>query len=101
MAICDIILFFRGYGQSGRLRLRGSLAPTHLIRGNTGYSTRRATPQSVFPNPRPGATVSLVVAAGIVGLMWGWLAYKTKSIRSTTLCHILFDFSRLGGRVYF
>jgi len=66
-----------------------------------GFAVWHFAPQSVFPNPRPGATVSLVVAAGIVGLMWGWVAHKTKSIRWTTLSHILFDFSGLGGRVYF
>jgi len=73
----------------------GYLYPT------VGFAVWHFAPQSVFPNPRPGATVSLVVAAGIVGLMWGWVAHKTKSIRWTTLSHILFDFSGLGGRVYF
>jgi membrane protease YdiL (CAAX protease family) len=66
-----------------------------------GFAVWHFAPQSVFPNPRPGATVSLVVAAGIVGLMWGWVTYKTKSVRWTSLSHILFDFSGLGGRVYF
>jgi hypothetical protein len=66
-----------------------------------GFAVWHFAPQSVFPNPRPGASVSLVVAAGIVGLMWGWVAYRSKSVRWTTLSHILFDFSGLGGRVYF
>lgn len=66
-----------------------------------GFAVWHFVPQQVFPNPRPGATVSLVIAAGIVGLMWGWVTYRTKSIRWTGLSHILFDFSGLGGRVYF
>lgn len=66
-----------------------------------GFAVWHLAPQSVFPNTRPGGMISLVVAAGIVGLMWGWLAFRTKSIRWTTLSHILFDFSGLGGRVYF
>ena len=66
-----------------------------------GFAVWHFSPQSVFPNPRPGAAVSLVVAAGIVGLMWGWVVFRTKSVRWTTLSHILFDFSGLGGRVYF
>lgn len=66
-----------------------------------GFAAWHFVPQSVFPNPRPGAAVSLVIAAGIVGLMWGWVAFRTKSIRWTSLSHILFDFSGLGGRVYF
>ena len=66
-----------------------------------GFAVWHLASQSIFPNTRPGGMISLVIAAGVVGLMWGWLAFKTKSIRWTTLSHILFDFSGLGGRVYF
>lgn len=66
-----------------------------------GFAVWHFAPQSVFPNQRPGAAVSLVVAAGVVGLMWGWVVFRSKSIRWTSLTHILFDFSGLGGRVYF
>ena len=66
-----------------------------------GFAVWHLAPQSVFPNPRPGAAVSLVVAAGIVGLMWGRVVFRTKSIRWASLSHVLFDFSGLGGRIYF
>lgn len=36
-----------------------------------GLAVWHFAPKSVFPDPRPGAAVSLVVAAGIVSLIWG------------------------------
>jgi membrane protease YdiL (CAAX protease family) len=66
-----------------------------------GFALWHLAPQSLFPYTRPGGMVSLVVVAGMIGLMWGWVAFRTRSIRWTTLSHILLDFSGLGGRVYF
>ena len=39
--------------------------------------------------------------SGVLGLMWGWAAFATGSILWTTISQVLFDFSGLGGRVYF
>jgi membrane protease YdiL (CAAX protease family) len=65
-----------------------------------GFAIWHFAPQSVFPNKAPGGNLSLVVVAGIVGLMWGWVAMQIGSLLLVTLSHILFDFSGLGGRIY-
>jgi membrane protease YdiL (CAAX protease family) len=65
-----------------------------------GFAVWHFSPQSVFPNPAPGGRVSLVIVAGLVGLIWAWVARRDGSIRATTLSHVLFDFSGLGGRLY-
>jgi hypothetical protein len=57
-------------------------------------------PQSVFRSKAPGGNVSLVVVAGLVGLMWGWVAWSSGSILWVTVSHVPFDFSGLGGKIY-
>ena len=34
------------------------------------------------------------------GVAWGWVAMTTHSIVLTSVAHILFHFSGLGGRIY-
>ncbi|NPV80535.1 MAG: CPBP family intramembrane metalloprotease [Firmicutes bacterium] len=79
--------------------------PGHLFLGYIypaiGFGVWHFSPQSVFPNTAPGGSVSLVIVAGLVGLMWGWVARRTGSILWTTISHILFDFSGLGALIYF
>lgn len=58
-------------------------------------------PQSVLTSSYPGGAHSLVLFAVILGLMWGWVAWKTRSIRWVTLAHIMLDFSGLGALFYF
>lgn len=65
-----------------------------------GFGVWHFSPQSVFPNTAPGGSVSLVIVAGLVGLMWGWVARRSGSILRTTISHILFDFSGLGALIY-
>jgi membrane protease YdiL (CAAX protease family) len=66
-----------------------------------GFAIWHFAPQSVFRNKAPGGNLSLVVVAGIVGLMWAWVAGSTGTLLWVTISHILFDFSGLGGRLYF
>jgi len=66
-----------------------------------GFAVWHFAPQSIFPNTAPGGNLSLVIVAGLVGLMWGWVARQSKSILWATLSHVLFDFSGLGARIYF
>lgn len=68
---------------------------------SVGFAVWHYAPQSIFPNTAPGGNLSLVIVAGLVGLLWGWSAKKTGSIRWATISHILFDFSGLGARIYF
>lgn len=65
-----------------------------------GFGIWHLAPQVIFPNQMPGGRISLVASAIVLGLMWGWVAWRTRSIRWTTLSHVLMDFSGLGGRVY-
>lgn len=58
-------------------------------------------PQSVLTSSYPGGAHSLVLFAVILGLMWGWVAWKTGSIRWVTMAHIILDFSGLGALFYF
>lgn len=78
--------------------------PDRPVRGwlypSLGFAVWHFAPQSIFPSPRPGGNVLLVIVAGLVGLMWGWVARETGSIRWTTVAHVLFDYSGLGARVY-
>ena len=82
-----------------------ALFPQHLFWGYIypalGFAVWHFAPQSVFPNQAPGGNVSLVATAGILGLLWGRVARQSRSIRWTTVSHVLFDFSGLGGRIYF
>jgi membrane protease YdiL (CAAX protease family) len=79
--------------------------PSEVFRGyaypTLWFGLWHISPQQViFPNPRPGGVVSFVVAAAIWGLCYGWVAWRTGSIRWTTLSHVLLDFSGLGARIY-
>jgi len=59
---------------------------------SVGFAIWHLAPLSIFPNNAPGGSASFVLTAGVVGLLWGWLARRTQSIRWTTISHILFDF---------
>lgn len=65
-----------------------------------GFAVWHFAPQSIFPSSAPGGNLILVVVAGLVGQMWGWVALQTGSILWTAVSHVLFDFSGLGARVY-
>lgn len=66
-----------------------------------GFAVWHFAPQSIFANPAPGGNLALVIVAGIVGLMLGWVAWQTGSILWATLSHIMFDFSGIGARIYY
>ncbi len=58
-------------------------------------------PQAVSTSSYPGGAHSLVLFAIVLGLTWGWVAWKTKSIMWTTIAHIILDFAGLGALFYF
>jgi len=66
-----------------------------------GFALWHLAPLSVVPNRAPGGRASFVVVSGVVGFLWGWVAVHTKSVWWTSVAHALFDFSGLGGRIYF
>jgi hypothetical protein len=65
-----------------------------------GFAAWHFAPQSVFPNRAPGGALSLVAVSAVVGLLWGRIAMKNRSIRWTSVAHVVFDFSGLGARLY-
>ena len=75
-------------------RLLGYVYPT------IGFALWHFAPLTVFPNRMPGGNAVFVMVSGVLGLLWGWVAFETRSIRWTGVAHALFDFSGLGGRIY-
>jgi len=75
-------------------RILGYLYPS------VGFALWHFAPQSIFPNRAPGGSVSLVAVSLALGLVWGFVARRTRSIRWTVIAHVLFDFSGLGARLY-
>jgi uncharacterized protein len=74
--------------------LLGVLLPT------IGFAVWHVAPQLVHPSRAPGRTASFVLVSGVLGLMWGRVAFTTGSILRTAISHVLFDFSGLRARVY-
>jgi membrane protease YdiL (CAAX protease family) len=66
-----------------------------------GFGLWHLAPLSVIPNRAPGGSVSFVAVSVLLGLIWGWVAKRSQSILWTSVAHMLFDFSGLGGRLYF
>ena len=66
-----------------------------------GFAVWHVASQSIAPSQYPGGPVAFVVAYGVLGLMWGWIAQQTGSIRTAVFAHVLFEFAGLGGLLYF
>ncbi|MGB5824758.1 MAG: CPBP family intramembrane glutamic endopeptidase [Proteocatella sp.] len=47
-----------------------------------------------------GGFVALVWGSFFMGLLWGWVAYKTKSIKVVTVAHIITNFFAFTGLIY-
>lgn len=47
-----------------------------------------------------GGVASLVGGSFFMGLLWGWVAYKTKSIKVVTVVHIITNFFAFTGLIY-
>src|SRR5205085_1805684 len=65
-----------------------------------GFGLWHIAPQTIFPNQRTGGAASFVAFATLLGALFGWVAWRSGSIRWTTLVHVLFDFSGLGALIY-
>lgn len=55
------------------------------------------SPQVIFSSQMPGGAFAFATMAIFLGLVFGWVAKKTGSIRWTTAAHILVDFVGLAG----
>lgn len=47
-----------------------------------------------------GGFLSLVGGAFFMGLLWGWVSYKTKSIKIVTIAHIITNFFSFTGMIF-
>jgi membrane protease YdiL (CAAX protease family) len=77
----------------GRLFL-GYIYPTF------GFAIWHLAPQSVHPIRMPGGVPAFIAGATFVGACWGWVAWRSGSIRWATLSHVLTDFLGLGATIY-
>jgi uncharacterized protein len=75
-------------------RLRGVVIPS------VGFGVWHFAPQLVFSNHYPGGAASLVGFSVLLGLSWGEVVRRTDNLRLVMFCHVLLDFSGLGGRLY-
>lgn len=66
-----------------------------------GFALWHISPQSVHSTTMPGGMYSFLAGALFLGLCWGWVAWKSKSIRWTVYSHILTNFLGLGATIYF
>ena len=55
------------------------------------------SPQVIFSSQMPGGAFGFATMSIFMGLTFGWIAKKTKSIRWTAFAHILTDFMGLAG----
>lgn len=83
------------------LKLFSSEAWLYVIVSSIGFAIWHFAPQLLFPNKAPGGRTSFVAFSFVLGILFGVVAYNTNSILLVTVCHIMFDFSGLGGRIYF
>jgi membrane protease YdiL (CAAX protease family) len=66
-----------------------------------GSALWRLAPLSVLPSPFPGGPFAYISASLILGLLYGWVAFHTRSIRFTLVSHVALDFTFLGTLIYF
>lgn len=56
------------------------------------------SPQAVDPSTMPGEAIAFALMSISLGLIWGWVAKTTGSIRWTVVAHILLNFAVPAGR---
>ena len=66
-----------------------------------GFAIWHLAPQAVHPISMPGGVLAFIFGAFFVGACWGWVAWKTNSIRLSIFSHVLTDFLGLGATIYF
>lgn len=58
------------------------------------------SPQVVYPSKMPGGAIAFALMSISLGLVWGWVAKTTGSIRWTAVAHILLNFAVPAGRSF-
>jgi len=67
---------------------------------SVGFALWHLAPQAVHPITMPDGMMAFIAGALFFGLCWGWVAWRTGSIRWTVVSHVLTDFLGLGALVY-
>jgi membrane protease YdiL (CAAX protease family) len=67
-----------------------------LIYPSIGFALWHFAPQSIVPFEGQGGKTALVIAVGVLGLMWAWAVNSTGVIVYTVIAHSLIDLSALG-----
>jgi membrane protease YdiL (CAAX protease family) len=57
-------------------------------------------PELAKPNPLPGGALSFIGGTLFMGFIWGWIAWRTRSILLTTISHVLTNFLGFVGFIY-
>lgn len=57
-------------------------------------------PEFVMPNPLSGGALSFIGGALVMGLAWGWIAWRSHSILLITISHVLTNFFGFVGFIY-
>ena len=83
------------------LKIMGENSRLYVLVSSLGFAIWHLAPQIVFRNPHPGGAFSFVAVSFALGLLYSIVVKDTRSLFLTTVSHILFDFSGLGGRLYF
>lgn len=47
-----------------------------------------------------GGSIALIAGSCFRGILWGFVAYKTKSFKYTTIAHVVTNFFAFSGLVY-
>lgn len=68
-----------------------------VVYPSIGFGFWHLAPQAVFPSEWAGGVIVFALMPILLGLMWGWVAKETTSIRWIVVAHILLDFAGLGG----
>jgi CAAX protease family protein len=77
-----------------RRRLAGFVIPA------IWFALLQLAPLSAYPGRTLGAAALVVGGAFAVGLAYGWIAWRTGSIRWTIMSHVLMNFSGIGAIIY-
>jgi uncharacterized protein len=66
-----------------------------------GFALWHIVPLSVHNNSMPGGMASYLAGALVIGLSYGWVAWRTGSIRWTVMSHVVMNFLGMGATIYF
>jgi len=69
-----------------------------VVYPSVGFGFWHLAPQAVFPYEGPGGPLAFALMPVALGLVWGWVAKSSGSIRWTVAAHILLDIAGVAGR---